>query len=408
MKTALCMALAVGMALTAHVAHAQCSADSADVLGTLIGDVPAAQPCRLVRPDWYAADFDLDATVDGVEGVLAEQASGPADGIRRLVFSDADRTLLKTSAPLLLRHKDTGALFRDPETGLPVILLGDEQLEKYQERFPNVDWSQWRKEWKEFGSVAEILRSPAIGETLDVMRASDAAADSREFVITARFLSDVDFGLDAWLAAKGVDVDGVMVVNHFVIRKKLGLNGHGFASEHRKAVTMAALMKLYGFDEGAGELPVNLATASQLEELNGIGETLAARIVAYRSEHGDFATVEDLSNVSGIGPVTVERLKPLVTTTVREVTYYDDDDDNLKASMALLPVLYPHVRFRFVDVVHTGNRDYEHVEVARTYGAGGLATPGGVPLCADQVDAYASDDAPEPVDPELDGPWVLH
>ncbi len=57
---------------------------------------------------------------------------------------------------------------------------------------------------------------------------------------------------------------------------------------------------------------INHATAAELERLSGIGPTLAARIVAYRKEHGYFATVDDLVKVRGIGPKLLERLRPQV------------------------------------------------------------------------------------------------
>jgi competence protein ComEA len=66
---------------------------------------------------------------------------------------------------------------------------------------------------------------------------------------------------------------------------------------------------------GGGSTLVNLNTATQsdLETLPGIGPALAQRILAYRSEHGTFRAVEDLINVSGIGPKTLENLRDLVT-----------------------------------------------------------------------------------------------
>lgn len=62
-----------------------------------------------------------------------------------------------------------------------------------------------------------------------------------------------------------------------------------------------------------GKLNLNAATASQLQELPGVGEVLAQRIVTYRDEHGPFASVDDLVNVEGIGPSLLEKLRPLVT-----------------------------------------------------------------------------------------------
>lgn len=60
-------------------------------------------------------------------------------------------------------------------------------------------------------------------------------------------------------------------------------------------------------------LNLNTATAAELEQLPGIGPSLAARIVQYRQEHGPFRTVDALLLVSGIGPATLERIRGLVT-----------------------------------------------------------------------------------------------
>lgn len=59
-------------------------------------------------------------------------------------------------------------------------------------------------------------------------------------------------------------------------------------------------------------LDVNSATAADLELLPGIGPALAQRIVDDRARSGPFRTVEDLDRVRGIGPRTVERLRPFV------------------------------------------------------------------------------------------------
>ena len=64
-----------------------------------------------------------------------------------------------------------------------------------------------------------------------------------------------------------------------------------------------------------GRIDLNVATASELEALPGIGEVLAARIVAYRESHGSFATVDDLAKVEGISTGMLEELRPLVTVS---------------------------------------------------------------------------------------------
>lgn len=54
---------------------------------------------------------------------------------------------------------------------------------------------------------------------------------------------------------------------------------------------------------GASTQPISLSTATveQLDTLDGIGPTLAARIVQYRDAHGGFKSVDELRQVSGIG-----------------------------------------------------------------------------------------------------------
>lgn len=55
---------------------------------------------------------------------------------------------------------------------------------------------------------------------------------------------------------------------------------------------------------------INSATQTELETLPGIGATKAQAIIDFRSSHGNFASVDDLDNVPGIGPATISLLKP--------------------------------------------------------------------------------------------------
>ena len=55
-----------------------------------------------------------------------------------------------------------------------------------------------------------------------------------------------------------------------------------------------------------GRLDINVATAEEFQELNGIGEKLAERIITYREEHGAFMAIEELTLVSGIGESLME------------------------------------------------------------------------------------------------------
>ncbi len=69
-----------------------------------------------------------------------------------------------------------------------------------------------------------------------------------------------------------------------------------------------------GAATGAPAGPISLANATQaqLEELDGIGPTLASRILEYRDAHGGFRSVEELAEVDGIGEVRLEALREAV------------------------------------------------------------------------------------------------
>ncbi|WP_228288227.1 ComEA family DNA-binding protein [Thermosipho ferrireducens] len=60
------------------------------------------------------------------------------------------------------------------------------------------------------------------------------------------------------------------------------------------------------------KININTATEQELETLPGIGKVKAKAIVNYRTENGNYTTYEDLLNVSGIGKVTLEKIKPYI------------------------------------------------------------------------------------------------
>jgi competence protein ComEA len=57
---------------------------------------------------------------------------------------------------------------------------------------------------------------------------------------------------------------------------------------------------------------INTATFQELQTVRGIGPTMAQRIIEYRQTSGRFATVDDLTNVKGIGEKTLEKIRHLV------------------------------------------------------------------------------------------------
>jgi competence protein ComEA len=63
----------------------------------------------------------------------------------------------------------------------------------------------------------------------------------------------------------------------------------------------------------SGPVSLSSATVEQLDALDGVGPTLAARIVAWRDQHGGFSSVEQLLDVPGIGEGRLEALRPHIT-----------------------------------------------------------------------------------------------
>jgi competence protein ComEA len=61
-----------------------------------------------------------------------------------------------------------------------------------------------------------------------------------------------------------------------------------------------------------GALDLNAATQEQLEALPGVGPVLAGRIIAYRTEHNGFSSVDQLAEVKGLGGKTGQELMGLV------------------------------------------------------------------------------------------------
>ena len=62
-----------------------------------------------------------------------------------------------------------------------------------------------------------------------------------------------------------------------------------------------------------GRININTATSQELQTLRGIGPAMAQRIIEYRQTSGRFSTVDDLTNVKGIGEKTLEKIRNSIT-----------------------------------------------------------------------------------------------
>jgi comEA protein len=177
------------------------------------------------------------------------------------------------------------------------------------------------------GAEAELARERiratplAPGERIDPNRADALQLDRLPRVGAAMAERIV-----AWRGEHGpfrtlADLDAVPGVGPMLLAS---LAPHLTLSPAPAALPRAARERATGASPSGGtvdaaRVDLNRATEAELEALPGIGPALAARIVAWREEHGPFARIGDLARVPGIGPALLERLEPLVTVSGRPV-----------------------------------------------------------------------------------------
>jgi len=68
----------------------------------------------------------------------------------------------------------------------------------------------------------------------------------------------------------------------------------------------------YNMDH-SNRIDVNTATAEEMAELDGLGKTIASRVVNYRNDNGPFLYIEEIKRVKGIGSVLFEKIRDEIT-----------------------------------------------------------------------------------------------
>lgn len=65
-------------------------------------------------------------------------------------------------------------------------------------------------------------------------------------------------------------------------------------------------------DSQGGKININTADLKQLDDIPGVGEATANKILSYRDENGEFKSIEEIKNVNGIGEKKFENMKDLI------------------------------------------------------------------------------------------------
>lgn len=72
------------------------------------------------------------------------------------------------------------------------------------------------------------------------------------------------------------------------------------------------IIKETNVSEKSKVININKANEVQLEEIPGVGPSMASKIVNYRNENGEFKSIEDLKNISGIGEKKFETMREYI------------------------------------------------------------------------------------------------
>ena len=65
-------------------------------------------------------------------------------------------------------------------------------------------------------------------------------------------------------------------------------------------------------DSQGNKININTADLKQLDDIPGVGEATANKILSYRDENGEFKSIEEIKNVNGIGDKKFENMKDLI------------------------------------------------------------------------------------------------
>jgi competence protein ComEA len=97
--------------------------------------------------------------------------------------------------------------------------------------------------------------------------------------------------------AKGADLQGVNLAAKVADGQQVVVPQAGAAGTVAGAAGAGA-----AGGAAAGPISLNTATAEQLDQLEGVGPATAQKILDWRKQHGGFRSVDDLKQITGIGP----------------------------------------------------------------------------------------------------------
>jgi competence protein ComEA len=97
--------------------------------------------------------------------------------------------------------------------------------------------------------------------------------------------------------AHGANQDGINLAARLSDGQQVVVPGRGTASPASSAGGQS------------GPISLGSATVEQLDQIEGIGPVTAQKIIEFRDQHGGLSSIDQLDEVAGIGPATMETLR---------------------------------------------------------------------------------------------------
>jgi hypothetical protein len=315
--------------------------------------IPSGAPASgavasLPLPAWVPASFDLKASAAAARALLEAQgepaSSFDAGKVSTMLFSDGDGTIFKSGAPVYLKNKETGELLRDPNNGALLMIPGatsKDNARALAELKAKLPSLPWDKIGMDYSEFDNIA---------EILRTPIVAP----MIARLRRSDKNEKSRDFVVTARTVD-KAVIGIREALRQKGLDINGVITTGNPNHTTPL-----------GIADPAVRSGQKKAL--------AIAAMITAYGAEN------------------------------IHHVRFHDDGDDNLIASMQLLPKLFPHIRFEFFDSIHKGEGVFEPRRVAVSHRDGSLTDGKGAVLDDAAVASYASKDVPFNVDVSFAGP----
>lgn len=247
------------------------------------------------------------ACVDLPEATPAQREAGyrllALSFVRQDLLHDAQMTVLKL---LGVNHAYAPDLVQDPPFFVALVTSIKQQLRVASSRT----------------TPAAALPAPAPGERVDVNAATAAELEAVPGIGPVMAARIVEHRRQQGAFQRLSDLDAVSGIGERTLARLMPYLTVGPAMQTFRAaggVPVAELAQVAVREPPAPAAPagalvnVNTASAAELETLSGIGPALAQRIIAHREAVGPFQSIDDLVEVRGIGPRTLERFAAFVT-----------------------------------------------------------------------------------------------